>query len=359
MGSLATFVKDKQIAKRQTFEKDLLREDVVEYFASKSKEELEDEYGMEVARMVGFEQKNAHHCYDLWFHTLHTVESLDTTGMSDKDAVMLKVAAFFHDIGKPEVVGYNPKTGQQNFIDHAVHSVDVAKDILGKMGYSQEEINRISFFIAHHDDFISYNSDINQDTNHHTFIRGITPSTVKEMIIQNQINWNKIGMPCHLPTRTGDEETNKKNLLHNQTNNTKRKFICSYLANDVEPTFVNYYKKPIKVDVDMEDITKKVQSGKFAPEYVPTEEDYRLLLEICKADARAQSKEIQMTDPKTGETYIADSRERKVKTMEQIGSYMKEAYKDGMQLLDSKKNDILENETFDFKSPQENNCISI
>ena len=30
-----------------------------------------------------------------------------------------------------------------------------------------------------------------------------------------------------------------------------------------------------------------------------------------------------------------------------------------MQLLDSKKNDILENETFDFKSPQENNCISL
>ena len=32
MGSLATFVKDKQIAKRQTFEKELLREDVVEYY---------------------------------------------------------------------------------------------------------------------------------------------------------------------------------------------------------------------------------------------------------------------------------------------------------------------------------------
>ena len=26
------------------------------------------------------------------------------------------------------------------------------------------------------------------------------------MIIQNQIDWNKIGMPCHLPTKTGDEE---------------------------------------------------------------------------------------------------------------------------------------------------------
>ena len=359
MGNLNSFVKDKQIAKRQSFEKDLMREDVVEYFASKSKEELEDEYGMEVARMVGFEQKNAHHCYDLWFHTLHTVESVNTAGMNDKDAVMLKVAAFFHDIGKPEVVGYNPKTGQQNFIDHAIHSVDVAKTILNKMAYSQEEIDRISFFIGHHDDFISYNIDINQDTNHHTFIRGITPNTVKEMIIQNQVDWDKIGVSCHLPTKTDSETRNNKNAQKNQTNSTKRKFICSYLANGVEPTFVNYYKKPIKVDVDIEDMTKKIQSGKFAPEYIPTEEDYKLLLEICKADARAQSKEIQMIDPKTGETYITDSRERKITTMDKIANYIEEAYRDAMKTFNDTKDDILENETFDFKTPQENNDISI
>ena len=42
MGNLNSFIKDKQIAKRQSFEKDLIREDVVEYFASKSKEELQN-----------------------------------------------------------------------------------------------------------------------------------------------------------------------------------------------------------------------------------------------------------------------------------------------------------------------------
>ena len=85
---------------RQKFEESLLRDDVVEYYLSKTPEELEAELGIEVSRMVGFEQKNMHHCYDLYGHTLHTVEAVDTTGLTEEQAKKLKVAAFFHDIGK-------------------------------------------------------------------------------------------------------------------------------------------------------------------------------------------------------------------------------------------------------------------
>ena len=88
--------------------------------------------------MVGFEQKNAHHCYDLWQHTLHTVASIDVNGLTEEQAKKLKVAAFFHDIGKPDVVGFNPRTNQQNFINHAMHSVDIATHMLEKLGYSKK-----------------------------------------------------------------------------------------------------------------------------------------------------------------------------------------------------------------------------
>ena len=48
----------------------------------------------EIQRCVGFEQKNRHHCYDVYTHTLKAVEK------SKADAV-IRLSLFFHDIGKP------------------------------------------------------------------------------------------------------------------------------------------------------------------------------------------------------------------------------------------------------------------
>lgn len=48
---------EKSKSPRQKFEESLLRPDMVEYYLSKTSEELESELGEEVARMVGFEQK--------------------------------------------------------------------------------------------------------------------------------------------------------------------------------------------------------------------------------------------------------------------------------------------------------------
>lgn len=45
---------------REDFENSLLRDDVAEYYLSKSKEEIESEFGPEVAKMVDFKQKNFH-----------------------------------------------------------------------------------------------------------------------------------------------------------------------------------------------------------------------------------------------------------------------------------------------------------
>ena len=75
---LKDYIKEKTI-KKEAFEESLMQNDVVEYYNSKCANELEELFGYEVARMVGFEQKNAHHCYDLWNHTLHTVASVNVS----------------------------------------------------------------------------------------------------------------------------------------------------------------------------------------------------------------------------------------------------------------------------------------
>lgn len=94
---------------------------------------------------------------------------------------------------------------------------------------------------------------------------------------------------------------------------------------------MDFKGQPINISVDMDDVQSKVFSGEFDASYVPSLEDYQLLLELCKADARAQQKEVKQTikgkDGKSKEI-IVDTRERKVQTMEQIGQVMPQAYKE-------------------------------
>lgn len=105
--------------------------------------------GTDVKRMVGYDQRNPHHCYDLFTHTMHTV-----AGIKETAPALLRVAAFFHDIGKPLVA--MEKQGRLVFYGHAQKSAEIAYPILKEMGYSDTEIKEICFYIKHHDDFISW-----------------------------------------------------------------------------------------------------------------------------------------------------------------------------------------------------------
>lgn len=111
--------------------------------------EVEMLLGDSVAKMISYDQRNPHHCYDLFLHTMHTV-----AGIKETAPALLRAAAFFHDIGKPIVA--MEKQGRLVFYGHAQKSAKVACPILKKMGYSDAEIKEIYFYIKHHDDFISW-----------------------------------------------------------------------------------------------------------------------------------------------------------------------------------------------------------
>ncbi len=132
---------------RKSFEASL--ENPLQFWGEKSKMEVKALLGDEAAQMVGFDQNNPHHCYDLFFHTLYTVHFI-----GDDYPSYLRVAAFFHDIGKPYVA--QEKQGRLVFYGHAKRSADIAKSVLSELGYTQYEIDLICFFISHHDDFISW-----------------------------------------------------------------------------------------------------------------------------------------------------------------------------------------------------------
>lgn len=163
---------------RQKFEKVLENPDGVLFWLSKSKDEVCDLMGAEVAEMVGYNQCNPHHCYDLFAHTVHTVKNVQKrlSSLSINEPLLL-VAAFFHDIGKVQTAKF--KENRLVFYGHAQKSSEIARIVLNQMGYEKDEIEYICFYISHHDDFISYvlpDEDYNRNNPH---LIEITANNVK------------------------------------------------------------------------------------------------------------------------------------------------------------------------------------
>lgn len=169
--------------------------DFVEVMLAKSTVELQQLLEKPFSVMQGYLQNNPHHCYDLLEHTLRTVTSLDCTNLSPNEATELKVAALFHDIGKPNVAF--EKEGRTVFYNHARESKKIAESILQHIGFEGVELDRICFFIQRHDDFISFKlkTEVEEDSN--PFIKPITIKSVyqKMRATQNECKDNKQYVP--------------------------------------------------------------------------------------------------------------------------------------------------------------------
>ena len=92
---------------------------------------------------VNFDQHNEHHCYDVWEHTkccvLHTPSE-----------PVLRLAALFHDIGKPQCFHLD-ENGVGHSFGHARVSADLAGEILARLNFEQTDINRVWLLIDRHD----------------------------------------------------------------------------------------------------------------------------------------------------------------------------------------------------------------
>lgn len=141
---------------KNDFEALLKKPDFTSILRNSSKESIEKSFGPDVATMVGYDQNNPNHHLNLFDHTLGVLDNLPQDKYSPEDLTTLKIAAFFHDVGKPHVA--KDKNGKTTYIKHAEESKNIAVPILQEIGYSEDEIKRFSFFIKHHDDFLNISS---------------------------------------------------------------------------------------------------------------------------------------------------------------------------------------------------------
>lgn len=90
-----------------------------------------------------FEQHGKKHAYDVWEHTAHTVDNIETDPI-------LRLTMLLHDSGKPATHVINEK-GDSTFKNHAAVGGVIAENILRRMKFSKEYINTVSFLVSIHD----------------------------------------------------------------------------------------------------------------------------------------------------------------------------------------------------------------
>lgn len=91
-------------------------------------------------------QNNPHHCFTVGDHIMKTVCEI----RNDK---VLRLAMLFHDIGKPLCKTTDDK-GIDHFHGHPVKSQEMSKEILRRLKYDNDTIDKVSRLVRYHDERI-------------------------------------------------------------------------------------------------------------------------------------------------------------------------------------------------------------
>lgn len=117
---------------------------------------------LEVGR--GVKQPQAH-AYDVWEHLLRTAQHA-----ADKEFNLeMRLAALFHDVGKPKTKGFSHETNQPTFYGHEVVGSRETRKILERMKFSRATIEKVTKLVRWHMFFADTES--------------ITLSAVRRMIV--------------------------------------------------------------------------------------------------------------------------------------------------------------------------------
>lgn len=97
----------------------------------------------ELLPMVGFDQRNEHHCYDLLTHTAEAVDHVPPV-------LELRLAMLLHDVGKPRCFSMG-EDGQGHFYGHAGESTAMAREILRRLRFPRAVQEKAEKLIRYHD----------------------------------------------------------------------------------------------------------------------------------------------------------------------------------------------------------------
>lgn len=97
----------------------------------------------ELLPMIGFDQRNPHHKYDVWEHTLHSLEEVPGD-------LPLRLTMLLHDIGKPDCFTMDEE-GIGHFRGHPVRSAELADEMLRRVKCDRVTREIVVRLVAWHD----------------------------------------------------------------------------------------------------------------------------------------------------------------------------------------------------------------
>ncbi len=99
--------------------------------------------------MVGFDQQNPYHVYDVYTHSCKVTAAAPATPI-------LRWAAFLHDSGKPHTFTKDERGG--HFYGHAQISEEIARQVLHQLKSDRKTLDSVITLIRHHDTVFSGNA---------------------------------------------------------------------------------------------------------------------------------------------------------------------------------------------------------
>jgi tRNA nucleotidyltransferase (CCA-adding enzyme) len=129
----------------------------------------------ELLEGVGVDQ-NRYHAYDVWKHGMECVDAC----VGDP---ILRLAALFHDVGKPRTRAFSEKTNDYTFYEHERVGAEIVQPICARMRFSNEERARIEALVRHH--LICYSPDWS-DAAVRRWIQRVKPERIEDLYALNE-----------------------------------------------------------------------------------------------------------------------------------------------------------------------------
>lgn len=98
----------------------------------------------ELKPMLGFDQHNPHHVYDVWEHTLRAMEACKV------DDVVLRFTVLFHDTGKPHVFTMDNQ-GIGHFYGHGEESCRICARVMKRLRFDSKTASEVYTLVEVHD----------------------------------------------------------------------------------------------------------------------------------------------------------------------------------------------------------------
>jgi len=98
----------------------------------------------ELNDMIGFQQNNPYHAYDVFVHTVHALEKCQS------DDLIVRLAVFFHDFGKPHCY-QDEEDGFRHFKGHGQVSAEMTDEIMKRLRFDNETRNNVVELVRYHD----------------------------------------------------------------------------------------------------------------------------------------------------------------------------------------------------------------